>query len=261
MLSHALLVSHRHAHAALRCLPQVRIQRLYQLADDSQDSLQMPHGGAAAEVMVQYERYSRTATTAGFVYRPSVEAGACRATRLRPFDAETLPREIVVEEDGGGVADGTPGACTGGADRGGGGGQTPDGSDGPTLMSGSTASGDSSSSEADSCAQQAGAVAAPGSTQPSQQPRPPQQQQPQQQAGVGGADGPADGPLLCDLFCGFGGLTLGLLRALLGSRVGWACDNFEAALKTYAGCHPGGAKLQHQQQSCVNMQTRRREGW
>lgn len=46
---------------------------------------------------------------------------------------------------------------------------------------------------------------------------------------------------ICDLFCGAGGLSLGLLMSLgPRAKVKWAVDLFKEALDTYRQCHPGG---------------------
>jgi hypothetical protein len=152
----------------------------------------------------------------------------------------------------GGTANHTQGTGSGHGSAGDGGcmagAPTPEGSDGPTQLSVEPglqpqASLSVSAGEADS------AMAAR-----KEQLRAPQQQQQQQQhgttpgAGLGeGATGgslshsSAQGPrvVLCDLCCGLGGLSLGLLRALPGSRVWQAVDLFESALDTYQDCHPG----------------------
>lgn len=173
---------------------------------------------AAAEPQVRYERFARRdAGVSGFVYRPSGQLGSCAASRLRRLlRSDTLPPEIrveEVEEEGSGRGDAAMADAA--ADP------TPDGGAAPGLHSddggsSSQVSGGGGGSDADGW------------------------------AGTAEMEVPAERPeggersaAILDMFCGAGGLSLGLQHAMPGAAAKWACDLFSAALRTYEGGHAG----------------------
>ncbi|KAL4443686.1 hypothetical protein ABPG75_011423 [Micractinium tetrahymenae] len=208
----------------------VRIRRLYPFGDDSQDSLQVASAGAA-ELWVEYERYHRTDSEAGHEYCPTGQVALCPAAALRrPFDAESLPPAIHVvgqaagsgTKGSGGQAAGAVAGCEGGASR-----------DGSQAAEGKGASGGDTPCGTDVNAAPISSPSAAAASTSSSDPE--------------GWDATQEGHSSCqprpvslfDLFSGFGGLSLGLLMALAGAKVKWACDMFAAARDTYVGCHPG----------------------
>lgn len=206
---------------------------------------QLPLSALEGELMLRYERFELSSSVAGFTYRATGQLLECGAKWLRGLAdlARHAPGSSVLDGTGGGSGSGVKeGAATAqqqpaatvvaaaGAD--GGGGHTPSGSD--HSANASWGSGD----------REAGASGgAAGRSDASICTRSPS-------AGGGGGMQPARAgqqqggwPVqICDLFCGCGGLSLGLLQALgPGARVKWAVDFFPEALQTYAQCHPGGA--------------------
>ncbi|KAL4447221.1 hypothetical protein ABPG77_007254 [Micractinium sp. CCAP 211/92] len=216
----------------------VCIRRLYTFVDDSQDSLQVASAGTM-ELRVEYERYRRTDSEAGHEYRPTAQVAHCPAAALvRPFDAQGLPPSIrVVPHAAGAGGGGSVAAVTAGIPGSGsstqaareeqlGRSHTPSNTDvNAAHMSSASSAGNAGCGGSQGCAAVQGSsgggsegwAATQGSTD-SDEARP---------------------ASLFDLFCGFGGLSLGLLMALPGAKVKWACDTFAAARGTYVGCHPG----------------------
>ena len=192
--------------------------------------------------MLRYERFELSSSSvAGFTYRPTGQQLECGAKWLRGLAdlARHAPGSRLL--DGGSCGGGGEGPATaeqqpaaaGGAAAGGGGSSehTPSGSDHAAETSWGSEDG-----EAGSSVGVAGrSDASSGVPSPSS-------------GGGGGMQPPRGGQQqacwrveICDLFCGCGGLSLGLLQALgPHAKVKWAVDLFPEALQTYAQCHPGG---------------------
>lgn len=227
---------------------------------------QVPLSVAEGGLMLRCERYALSSSVDGFTYRPTGELQRCGAKWLRGLAdlPHRAPGSRVEEGSGGdgqgssgsgsregiggsgsGVAATEPPSAAGGAADGGGGAsrqRTPSGSDcsaNPSWCSACSANpswcsdGGEVSSGGEECG---GSEASSGAACPS--------------SGCGGAMQPPQagqkGPWpieICDLFCGAGGLSLGLLMSLgQRARVKWAVDTFHEALLTYQQCHSGGQR-------------------
>lgn len=75
--------------------------------------------------------------------------------------------------------------------------------------------------------------------------------------GSGGSSAPMDA---VDLFCGYGGLSLGLEKAGLASFK-WACDLDHRALETYSSCHPQARTFHESVVDFLSGVRRRRAGY
>lgn len=219
-------------------------------------------------VRVWYERYQLSSDASGHMYRPTGALLHCSAQRLRgPADLARRAPGARVEgcstagegcatapaaaSQGGAAGDGAAG---GGAAAAGGSAQTPSGDD--SMAWGDSDSAAGSDSDADGQAAGSSGASRRGSHAGA---GPPQPQRERSQSGTGG------GPEveILDLFCGCGGLSLGLLQALRAARLRascrWAVDMVPAALQTFEACHPGGRVVSGAGGSCrVGLRPHRR---
>jgi hypothetical protein len=199
---------------------------------------------AGVPVHVRYERYSRTDSVEGHTYAPTGQTARCSTANLRRLaDPTRLPGARLASCCGGadvgaelaGAAGGTTAGVRAGATPPGGfgsgsssRGDTPSCSDGTAAISWrSGSSGCGGASDAISGRGRGDGLTPASGGQ--QEPAPPASWQV-----------PTKLPIeCCDMFCGYGGLSLGIGQALPNFTAKWACDMFPEALDTYKSCHPG----------------------
>ncbi len=222
---------------------------------------------AIGGLMLRYERFELSGSVDGFCYSPTGELLQCGAKWLRGLAdlKHRAPGSRVLDGSGSGsgsgsgegvdgtsggiggeaadvtgthsaVATALPSAAGPAADGSGGASKqhTPSGSDCSANPSWCSDGMEGSSDDEARGGSDASSGAAPPSTGGGGSMQPPR----------AGQQGPW--PVeICDLFCGAGGLSLGLLASLgPRARVKWAVDLFPEALATYRQCHPGKQDMQ-----------------